>query len=755
VKASIPKFTGDSKEMTHNPVILYDTEQERKEILKRYRHLLRVIKPRIQDEKDKRMIRRAFEIALEAHKTMRRKSGEPYILHPLAVATIVAEEMGLGPTSVTCALLHDTVEDTEISLDDIRTEFGDTVAKIVDGLTKISGIFDLTSSQQAENFRKLVLSLTDDMRVILIKIADRLHNMRTLEFMPRNKQLKVASETSYLYAPLAHRLGFYEIKSELEDLAMKYTETDMYRFIAKKLNETKRERNKYINEFIEPIAERLKKEGLKFRIYGRPKSIHSIWNKMRTKGVEFEQVYDLFAIRVIIDTPPEKEKAECWKVYSIITDFYRPNPSRLRDWISNPKANGYEALHTTVIKDGKWVEVQIRTERMDEIAERGYAAHFKYKEGAAATESALDEWLLKMREIIKNPDSNALDFINDFRLNLYSQEIYVFTPKGQLRRLPSGSTALDFAFDIHTDIGMTCIGAKVNHKLVPLSHKLSTGDQVEIITSKKQKPNEDWLNYVSTGKAKAKIKNALKEEQKMLAAEGKQILERRLRALKVEFSSDLLNDLAVCYKMAGVQELYAAIAERKIDLKTLGKDKFDGNRLIIPREPEKKEADKLNIEEAVRSTLNKNAELLLFEGGLEKIDYKFANCCNPIPGDDVFGFITINEGIKIHKTNCPNATQLMSNYAYRIIKTRWNKQHEIAFLTELKVSGIDDVGVMQKITNIISGEMNLNMRSIYFDTKDGIFEGAITLFVHDTEQLNKLIHKLKRIEGILSVRRSG
>jgi len=741
--------------MTHNPVILYDTEQERKEILKRYRHLLRVIKPRIQDEKDKRMIRRAFEIALEAHKTMRRKSGEPYILHPLAVATIVAEEMGLGPTSVTCALLHDTVEDTEISLDDIRTEFGDTVAKIVDGLTKISGIFDLTSSQQAENFRKLVLSLTDDMRVILIKIADRLHNMRTLEFMPRNKQLKVASETSYLYAPLAHRLGFYEIKSELEDLAMKYTETDMYRFIAKKLNETKRERNKYINEFIEPIAERLKKEGLKFRIYGRPKSIHSIWNKMRTKGVEFEQVYDLFAIRVIIDTPPEKEKAECWKVYSIITDFYRPNPSRLRDWISNPKANGYEALHTTVIKDGKWVEVQIRTERMDEIAERGYAAHFKYKEGAAATESALDEWLLKMREIIKNPDSNALDFINDFRLNLYSQEIYVFTPKGQLRRLPSGSTALDFAFDIHTDIGMTCIGAKVNHKLVPLSHKLSTGDQVEIITSKKQKPNEDWLNYVSTGKAKAKIKNALKEEQKMLAAEGKQILERRLRALKVEFSSDLLNDLAVCYKMAGVQELYAAIAERKIDLKTLGKDKFDGNRLIIPREPEKKEADKLNIEEAVRSTLNKNAELLLFEGGLEKIDYKFANCCNPIPGDDVFGFITINEGIKIHKTNCPNATQLMSNYAYRIIKTRWNKQHEIAFLTELKVSGIDDVGVMQKITNIISGEMNLNMRSIYFDTKDGIFEGAITLFVHDTEQLNKLIHKLKRIEGILSVRRSG
>ncbi|HXH19186.1 MAG TPA: RelA/SpoT family protein, partial [Chitinophagales bacterium] len=592
-------------------------------------------------------------------------------------------------------------------------------------------------------------------RVILIKIADRLHNMRTLDHMPRNKQLKIASETSYLYAPLAHRLGFYEIKSELEDLAMKYTETDMYRFIAKKLNETKRERNKYINEFIAPIEERLKKEGFKFRIYGRPKSIHSIWNKMRTKGVEFEQVYDLFAIRIIIDTPPEKEKAECWKVYSIVTDFYRPNPSRLRDWISNPKANGYEALHTTVIKDGKWVEVQIRTERMDEIAERGYAAHFKYKEGAAATESALDEWLLKMREIIKNPDSNALDFINDFRLNLYSQEIYVFTPKGQLRRLPSGSTALDFAFDIHTDIGMTCIGAKVNHKLVPLSHKLNTGDQVEIITSKKQKPNEDWLNYVSTGKAKAKIKSALKEEQKMLAAEGKEMLERRLRALKVEFSSELLNDLAQYYKLPGVTELYSEIATKKIDLKALSKDKFEGNRLIIPKEPEKKDADKLNIEEVVRHTLNKNAELLIFGDGLEKIDYKFANCCNPIPGDDVFGFITINEGIKIHKTNCPNATQLMSNYGYRIIKTRWNKQHEISFLTEMKVSGIDDVGVIQKITNIISGEMKLNMRSISFDTKDGIFEGAITLFVQDTEQLNALIQRLKGIEGVLSVSRQG
>jgi len=736
-----------------NPAI-YDTEQERKEILKHYRHLLRVAKPRLASEEDRRQIRKAFELALQAHKDMRRKSGEPYILHPLAVATIAAEEMGLGTTSIVCALLHDTVEDTAVSLDEISKDFDEPVAKIVDGLTKISGVFDLKSSQQAENFRKLVFSLTDDMRVILIKIADRLHNMRTLEYMPRNKQLKIASETSFLYAPLAHRLGFYAIKSELEDLVMKYTETDMYRFIANKLNESKRERNRYISEFIKPIDERLSKEkDLKFRIYGRPKSIHSIWEKMKKQGVEFEQVYDLFAIRVIVDSAHEREKADCWKVYSIITDFFRPNPRRLRDWISNPKANGYEALHTTVMgPGGKWVEVQIRSDRMDEIAEKGYAAHFKYKEGT--TENALDEWLMKMREIIKNPESNALDFIDDFRLNLFSQEIYVFTPKGQLKRLPAGSTALDFAFDVHTAVGTSCIGAKVNHKLVPLSHVLNNGDQVEIITSKKQKPNEDWLNYVVTGKAKAKIKSALKEDQKLLAADGKEMLERRFKTLKVNLTSGLLNELAAHFKFDTVLDFYAAVATKKVDAKTLTREMFDGDKLALPKEPEKKEEPKSeNFEEAVRNTLNKNAELLIFGDNLEKLDYKFAQCCNPIPGDDVFGFITINEGIKIHKTNCPNATQMMSNYGYRIIKTRWNKQHEIAFLTELKISGIDDIGVMNKITNIISGDMKINMRSIALDSKDGIFEGVITLYVHDTGQLDLLIARLKSIEGLLSVSR--
>ena len=736
-----------NKELPMSTITMHDVESEKKEILKQYRHLLRVIKPKL-GQGDKKQIRMAFEMALEAHKNVRRKSGEPYILHPLAVAQIVADDIGLGPLSVICALLHDVVEDTEITLEDVQREFGKQVAKNVDGLTKISEVFDLKSSAQAENFRKLLLSITDDVRVILIKLADRLHNMRTLDSMPRNSQLKVASETSYLYAPLAHRLGLYAIKSELEDLAMKYTETEMYRFIATKLNETKRHRSRYINEFISPLQEKLSSEKMKFRIYGRPKSIHSIWNKMRTKAVEFEQVFDLFAIRIIIDTTPENEKAECWKAYSIVTDFYRPNPGRLRDWISNPKANGYEALHTTVMgPHGKWVEIQIRTDRMEEIAEKGYAAHWKYKEGS--TDNALDEWLFKMRDIINNPDSNTLEFINDFKLNLFSSEIYVFTPKGQLKRLPSGATALDFAFDIHSDIGSACIGAKVNHKLVPLSHKLHNGDQVEIITSRKQKPSEDWLSYVVTGKAKSKIKSSLKEEKRKIAADGKEIFDRKLRSLKVKSNTNLINDIAAHYKMPSPLEFFYNVGIKKINLKDLTKNKIEGDQLSIPKAPEQNQS----IEETVKNALQKNAELLIFGDSLEKIDYKFASCCNPIPGDEVFGFVTINEGIKIHKTNCPNAAQLMSNYGYRIIKTRWNKKHEISFLTELKLSGIDDIGVMNKITNIISGELKLNMRSLSIESKDGIFEGVITLYVHDTDQLDKLINRLSRLDGLLSISR--
>ncbi len=725
-------------------------EAENKEITRQYRKLLQAMKSQLQ-KGDKQMIRQAFDVALEAHKDMRRKSGEPYILHPIAVAQIVADEVGLGPISVVCALLHDTVEDTELTLEDIKREFGSEVSKIVDGLTKISGVFDLSSSAQAENFRKLLLTLTDDVRVILIKIADRLHNMRTMDSMPRNKQLKIASETAYIYSPLAHRLGLYAVKTELEDLSMKYTEADAYKMIATKLNETKRERSKFIAEFIRPLKEKLTADGLSFDIVGRAKSIHSIWNKMRSKGVEFEQVYDLFAIRVLIDSEdePEKEKAYCWRAYSIVTDNYRPNPRRLRDWVSTPKANGYESLHTTVMgPKGKWVEVQIRTKRMDEVAEKGYAAHWKYKEGSG--DSGLDDWLGRIRDILKDPESNALDFVNDFKLNLFSDEIYVFTPKGQLRMLPKGATALDFAFDIHTDVGGSCIGAKVNHKLVPLSYVLVNGDQVEVITSKKQKPNEDWLNYVITGKARAKIKSSLKDEKREIAGDGKETLLRKLKGLKVEFSDLLVKDLMAFYNINSHIDLFYEIGLKKIEVKDIAKLKFEKNRLVV----EKPDQRPPSVEETIRETLHKNAELLIFDESADKISYKFANCCNPIPGDEVFGFITIGDGIKIHKTNCPNAVSLMSNYGYRIVKTRWTKRHEIAFLTKLKVSGIDDTGVLSKITTMISNDLKLNMQGLNIDSTDGIFEGYIKIYVHDTDQLDKLMEQLKTLEGLLSVSRT-
>ena len=725
-----------------------DADKEKKEILKQYRSLLKACSDKL-DKSDRKQIRTAFEMSAEAHKDMRRKSGEPYVLHPIAVAKIVAEEMGLGPTAVVCALLHDTVEDTEITIDEIHTEFGSKVAEIIDGLTKISTVFDLKSSFQAENFRKLLLTLAKDVRVILIKIADRLHNMRTMDSMPRNKQLKIASETLYLYAPLAHRLGLYAIKSELEDLSMKYTERDTYRMIAKKLQQTKRERTRYINEFTRPIKEDLAKQGFKFRITGRPKSIFSIYNKMKNKNVEFEEVYDLFAIRIIIDSLPEKEKADCWRVYSIVTDFYQPNPERLRDWISTPKANGYESLHTTVMGvRGRWVEVQIRTERMDEIAEKGFAAHWKYKEGSA--DSALDDWLKRIRELLKNPESNALDFLDDFKLNLFSKEIYVFTPKGDLKILPAQATALDFAYEIHTDVGNRCIGAKVNHKLVPLSHKLNNGDQVEIISSKKQHPNEDWLNFVVTSRARARIKQALKEERRKVAMQGKELLERKFRQLKLQYTPENINLLQIYYKAESSLDLFYQIATKKISLVDL-KNLKDGSRIVLPK-TDKKEEEPVTVEK-IKDTISKSDELLIFGESAKQINYQFAKCCNPIPGDDVFGFITVNGEIKIHRTNCPNAVQLMSNYGYRVVKTKWTRQEEIAFLTGLIIRGLDDVGVINRMTNIISGEMKLNMRSIAIDSKEGVFEGRIMIYVNDTGELEHLIKKMKSLPGINSVHR--
>src|SRR5688572_15748048 len=557
-------------------------EQEKKLILREYRALLRVLKPKLKPG-DKELLRHAFEMAAEAHKTMRRKSGEPYILHPRAVARICVEEICLGVLSTICSLLHDTVEDTDVTLDDVEREFGSEIARIVDGLTKISNIIDVNASQQAENFKKILLTLTDDPRVILIKLSDRLHNMRTLDSMKREKQLKVASETVYIYAPLSHRMGLYNIKTELEDLSMKYLEPDAYREIARKLAETKRERSRYINEFIKPIKDKLEKNQFDFEIYGRPKSIHSIWNKMKKKGVAFEEVYDLFAIRVILNTSPEIEKEACWKVYSFITDEYTPAPERLRDWLSNPKSNGYEALHTTVMgPQGKWVEVQIRTKRMNEIAEKGLAAHWKYKEGTP-DESRFDKWFQQIREVLNTQDSDSIDFLQDFKTSFLAEEIYVYTPKGDVKMLPVDSTALDFAFAIHSAIGSKCIGAKVNHKLVPISHKLRSGDQVEIITSAKQTPNEDWLNLVVTAKAKSKIKDALKEEKRAVADEGKYVLQRKLENFGAAFNQHNVDVLAAFYKLPSPLDLYYKISVKQIDLKEMKDFHLLGDKLEAPK----------------------------------------------------------------------------------------------------------------------------------------------------------------------------
>ncbi len=722
-------------------------EQEKKLILREYRALLRSLKNKLKPG-DKKLIRHAFEMAAEAHKTMRRKSGEPYILHPLAVARICVEEIGLGVRSTICSLMHDTVEDTDISLEDVEREFGNEIARIVDGLTKISNVIDVNASQQAENFKKILLTLTDDPRVILIKLADRLHNMRTLDSMKREKQLKISSETVYVYAPLAHRMGLYNIKTEMEDLAMKYLESDQYREIARKLSETRRERTRYINEFIKPIKDKLEKGEFEAEIYGRPKSIHSIWNKMKKKGVAFEEVYDLFAIRVILNSSQEKEKEDCWKVYSMITDEYSPAPERLRDWLSNPKSNGYEALHTTVMgPQGKWVEVQIRTKRMNEIAEKGLAAHWKYKEGGG-DESRFDKWFHQIREVLYHQDTDSIDFLQDFKMSFLAEEIYIYTPRGDVKMLPIGSTALDFAFAIHSAIGSKCIGAKVNHKLVPISHKLRSGDQVEIITSNKQRPNEDWLNIVVTAKAKSKIKDALKEEKRKVADDGKYIVQKKLENFGGAFNQHNIDELTAFYKFQSALDLYYQVAVKNIDLKELKDFQLFGDRIEPPKPklPEPKT-------ETVQSLQKKDAELIIFGESSDRIMYTLANCCKPIPGDDVFGFVTTGKGLTIHRTTCPNAAKLMASYGHRIVKTKWAKNKEISFLTGLKIKGLDDVGVVSKITYLISGEMKININAITIEAKDGVFEGNIKLFVHDKDELDQLVHNLKQLNGIQAVER--
>ncbi|MFZ6002174.1 MAG: RelA/SpoT family protein [Bacteroidota bacterium] len=732
--------------------MVVDVAEEKKEIIARYRRLLRKAKPILKDG-DAKNIKKAFTLALEAHKDMRRKSGEPFIFHPLTVAEICTEEIGLGTTSIISALIHDVVEDTDIELADIERMFGKKIAKIVDGLTKIRGAFEYGTSAQAENFRKMLFTLSEDVRVILIKLADRLHNMRTLDSMPRNKQLKIANETIYLYAPLAHRLGLNAIKTELEDLYLRFTEREVYDDIVSKIDATKTARNKFIKQFVQPIKEELDTLNVDCEIKSRPKSIFSIYNKMRKQNIPFEEVYDLFAVRIILDTPVEQEKSYCWQVYSIVTDHYTPNPDRLRDWISTPKANGYESLHTTVMaKNGQWVEVQIRTRRMDEIAEKGYAAHWKYKDSNATHESNLEKWLVRVRELLERQDLTALEFVDDFRGNLFNEEVFVFTPKGELKTLPKGATALDFAFDIHTDVGAKCIGAKVNQKLVPINHILKNGDQIEILTSAKQKPNEDWLRFVVSPKAKSKIKEVLKEDKKMVAELGKETLLRKLNQLKIDANGQTYEQLLAYFHVNSKFDLHYRVGKEAITVNDL--KAFKDYKPSSPLKTRPVAHHDVNaIEQEISKSKGRYDDILLIGEDMDVVEYKLAKCCTPIPGDEVFGFVTVNEGIKIHRTNCPNSPELLANHGNRVIKAKWTSQHEVSFLTGLKVVGTDRVGLINDVSKIISEELKVNMSSISFSVDQGIFKGEIMLYVNDTRHLEMLISKLEKVEGVVTASR--
>lgn len=727
-------------------------EKENAAIAKAYKELLK-ISYRVLTKEDKKLIRSAFDIAVDAHKDQRRKSGEAYIFHPIAVAKIVASEIGMDATSITAALLHDVVEDSSYSLDDIQQMFGETVARIVDGLTKISSLKkDMDISLQAENFRKMLLTLNDDVRVIIIKIADRLHNMQTLDYMLADKQVKIASETLYIYAPLAHRIGLYNIKTELEDLSLKYTQPDVYSDILTKMTESKEEQDAYIKEFKKELKTSLDKEDLEYDIKGRPKSIFSIRRKMVKQGVAFEEVYDKFAVRIIYKSDLENEKFLAWKFYSIVTDHFIPNPTRLRDWISSPKSTGYEALHITVMgPKGRWVEVQIRSERMNEVAEKGYAAHYKYKEGKEK-EDSLDAWINKLQEALENPEMNAVDFVEEFKLNLYSKEIFVFTPKGELKSLPKGATPLDFAFSIHTQVGMKTRGAKVNGKLVPLNHELKSGDQVDILTSDKVKPNSNWLDYATTARARSKIKSSLNEEKKTIAEDGKEILRRKLKQLKIIVDEKVINELVNHFKLRTSLDLFYRIAIGTIDNKML--KEFASSRSNVLMSFIKNKIRKPSTSPDIdRDEVIAKYDMLVFGKEEEKLDYKLANCCNPIPGDDVFGFVTINDGIKIHKKNCPNSLSLQSNYAYRIIKAKWIDSSQQEFTASIKMTGLDDLGLVNDITKVISDNMHVNMKNLSFDTDGGTFSGQIRVVVKNNNEVKKLMDKLKKINGIDKVTR--
>jgi guanosine-3',5'-bis(diphosphate) 3'-pyrophosphohydrolase len=720
-----------------------------KKIQSGYRALLRASRNSVQPE-DNRKIRRALDLAVAACDGRTIFTGEPEILHVLSVARIVAGEMGLGLTAIITAILHDSYDNLNVTAKDIEKEFGIKVVEILNGFSRISSIYSVQSSFQAENFRKLLLSLADDVRVILIKLVERLEYMRNLEHAPEHERLPLASETYFLYAPLAHRLGFYNIKSEMEDLSVKYLEPEQYSYVESRLKQTTASRNRLIREFSGPLKEKLLKQDFKFTIKSRTKSIHSIMLKMKKQGVEFDEVYDLFAIRIILDSDRQNEKSDCWRVYSIVTDLYQPNPSRLRDWISVPKSNGYESLHTTVIGPrGKWVEVQIRSQRMDEIAEKGLAAHFKYK--GIKGEGGLDTWLSKMREILESSDKEDDSFLDRVRSGLYTDEVFVFTPRGDLRQLPAGATVLDFAFDIHTDVGASCVGAKINGKNVTIRHALRNGDQVSIIRSKNQKPKQDWLQFVITNKAKSKIKQALNEEKNRAAAEGKEILLRRLKNWKIPFGDSLVQKLLAIYNLKTSQDLYYLVATEKIDLLHL-KDailKEDTVENIITAEA----VSEKEVREARDAIDSQFSDFLVIEDRVEGLDYKLAKCCNPVFGDTIFGFVTISEGIKIHRTSCPNAQNLMARYPYRIIAARWSKSKStLSFIATVKISGLEDLGMVNKIADVISSH-NATVRNFNYNMNDGMFEGILNIIVPNNDVLQSIIRKINGIKGILKAAR--
>ena len=733
-------------------MIEIDLEEEKKAIAREYKELLRISYQTLTDS-DKKLIRKAFDVSVEAHKDQRRKSGEAYIFHPIGVAKIVASDIGLGATSIAAALMHDVVEDTDVTLEDIKKKFNPKVAQLVEGLTKISQVKkEMNISMQAENFRKMLLTLNDDVRVILIKLADRLHNMQTMDAMPEYKQVKIASETLYIYAPLAHRLGLYNIKTKLEDLGLKYTEPDVFKDIVGKIKETKEEQDEYIKIISDILKKTLEEEGVSYTIKGRPKSIYSIKRKMATQNVTFDEVYDKFALRIIYESNLHDEKFLAWKIYSIVTDHYRPSPSRLRDWISSPKSTGYEALHITVMgPKGRWVEIQVRSERMDEIAEKGYAAHYKYKQGATE-ESGLDTWLNLLKEALENSETNAVDFVEDFKMNLYAKEIFVFTPKGEIKSLPKGATSLDFAFSIHTEIGIKTRGTRVNGKLVPLNHELKSGDQIEIITSIHQKPTLNWLDYVTTSRAKNKIRNVLNDNIKKIAEDGKELLTRKLKHLKITINDKVTNELLSFFKLKTSLDLFYRAGIGSIENQQLKDFAAQKNNALMNFFKNKiKRSPNGNLEEINQPTLNSNFDMLVFGIEQDKLDYKIAACCNPIPGDEVFGFITINEGIKVHKKDCPNAITLQSNYAYRIMMAKWIDSTQQEFKAILKITGMDSMGLTNEITTVISNNMHVNIQNISLSVEAGIFKGQVAVIVQNNVILKKLIDKIKKIDGIEKV----